>query len=89
MAENAYDWIPFYTELADRLRSYRERRGELIRIIYEMYPAIGIPTPTLDSQTPAADIDPFTVFGLFNKGITPENRIRIAARRPGTGAEKL
>lgn len=78
MAENAYDWIPFYTELADRLRSYRERRGELIRIIYEMYTAIDIPTPTLDSQTPAADIDPFTVFGLFNKGITPENRIRIA-----------
>ena len=23
------------------------------------------------------DIDPFTIFGLFNKGITKENRLRI------------
>lgn len=34
--------------------------------------------PELDSDDAPGDIDPFTVFGLFNKGITDANRKRIA-----------
>ncbi|MDO5531819.1 AAA family ATPase [Sutterella sp.] len=85
MDEISHDWIPFYTELADRLLDWRDRRGELIGIICEMFRAIDIKCPTLDSEYPPADIDPFTVFGLFNKGLTTENRIRIA----GGLAERL
>ena len=33
--------------------------------------------PTLDSYPVPHDIDPFTIFGLFNKGITDANRISI------------
>ena len=36
--------------------------------------------PTLEKKwSPIADIDPFTVFGLFNKGISDANRIAIAS----------
>ncbi len=34
--------------------------------------------PELDSDDVPGDIDPFTVFGLFYKGITDANRKRIA-----------
>ena len=33
--------------------------------------------PKLESEDSIIDIDPFTVFGLFNKGITNANRIAI------------
>ena len=33
--------------------------------------------PKLDDAGELTDIDPFTVFGLFNKGITNANRISI------------
>ena len=33
--------------------------------------------PKLESGDEIIDIDPFTVFGLFNKGITNANRIAI------------
>ena len=35
--------------------------------------------PTLDKDNKLTDIDPFTVVGLFNKGITRENRDSIVA----------
>lgn len=70
-------WISFYEKFADKLLGYQDSRPELIQILVEAYEEIGIKFPTLDSQTPPSDIDPFTVFGLFNKGITDSNRLLI------------
>ena len=77
--EENFKWIDFYSELADRIVPYRSRRSELIKIIEAVYNQTGIKLPKLDNGEPT-DIDPFTVFGLFNKGIKDENRTKIAAQ---------
>lgn len=77
MSNQNFTWTNFYMALADRLLDYRENRNRLIHEITEAYASSGIKFPKLDSGNEIADIDPFTVFGLFNKGITPENRLKI------------
>lgn len=72
-----FDWINFYSEFADKLLEYKDNRQELINKIKRVYAAINIKLPKLESGDEIIDIDPFTVFGLFNKGITNENRIAI------------
>lgn len=74
-----YTWIGFYAEFADRLLPYRHNRADLLAKIQRAYESAGIKLPKLDSTPAPEDIDPFTVFGLFNKGITDRNRKRIIA----------
>lgn len=79
MKENTYFvWIPFYTELADKLLQFKDNRVELIRVIRDVYNETGIKLPTLERENNIVDIDPFSVYGLFNKQITEKNRIAIA-----------
>ena len=72
-----YDWVEFYTEFATKLLQFKNSRKYLIEKIYTVYKAIGLSVPTLEENGELVDIDPFTVFGLFNKGITLANRIAI------------
>lgn len=76
MAEQ-FKWIDFYTEFATKLADYRNNRKGLIQKLQSVYSAIGIKFPKLERDDVPVDIDPFTVFGLFNKGITDANRISI------------
>lgn len=78
MEENNFDWIPFYKELADKLLSYKNNRSQLIQIITDVFKSIGMDLPALEKDNNIIDIDPFTVFGLFNKGLTNDNRQNIA-----------
>lgn len=81
MAEqtNLYTWVPFYQELADKLLQFKDKRHELIGRLLTLYEGIGTKLPKLDSKDLPADIDPYTVYGLFNKGITNANRKRVIA----------
>ena len=72
-----YDWIDFYTEFATKLLPFKTDRKTLIQKIYAVYDAAGISVPKLESGDEIIDIDPFTIFGTFNKGITNANRIAI------------
>ena len=72
-----FDWIDFYKKFAQKLLEYRDNRSELIEKIKEIYQTTGIKLPTLEKDDNIADIDPFTVFALFNKGITHEKRKSI------------
>lgn len=74
MKKEEYSWIPFYTELADKLTTYSNHRADLITLLKEAYTNINLSLPKLDYDGHFTDIDPFTIFGLFNKGITTENR---------------
>lgn len=73
--QERFGWIGFYSELADKLTFYRNRRPELIAVVKDVYAKTGIRLPKLDGGE-LADIDPFSVFGLFNKGIKNENRTK-------------
>lgn len=77
MSDQQFNWIDFYTEFADKLRAFRNDRKKLIDKIAKVYSDIGIKLPKLGNEEVPDVMDPFTVFGLFNKGITKENRIKI------------
>lgn len=70
-------WVDFYMELADKLLPYKSNRKALIEKIKTVYNALNMRLPKLEADNNLIDIDPFTIFGLFNKGITDENRIAI------------
>lgn len=79
MSSALYTWTAFYEELADKLLLFRNNRETLINKLQTVYETIGIKLPTLDSMPRPADIDPYTVFGLFNKGISEATRQKIVA----------
>ena len=89
-----FAWVEFYEELADTLLGYANNRQELLRHLSNAYAQAGIPLPTIDRTSTPEDIDPFTVFGLFTRGITDAKRTAIidalvqefciAATRPTT-----
>ena len=79
MEKNQYDWVDFYREFASKLLDYKNRRDELIEKVEAIYAMTGISMPTLERDNQLVDIDPFTVFGLFNKKLTDENRMKILA----------
>ena len=60
------DWIEFYKEFANKLLEFKNNRKELINKLKSIFKYINIKTPKIFEEK---DIDPFTVFGLFNKGM--------------------
>ncbi len=75
----AFTWIPFYTELAEKLLAYRDRQDELIAILKELKDQ-GLPVVSLTDKTkngkpvPLSVMDPFTFFAAFNRKATDHNR---------------
>ena len=72
-------WVKFYKEFANELIKYKNKRKDIIETIKRIFKNIEtIDLPTLEKDNNIVDIDPFTVFGLFNKrSLTRENRIKI------------
>jgi len=77
-----FTWIPLYEELATALVQYRDRQSELIALL-ESLRAKGLKcTPLTDRDASGRtflmeEIDPFTFFGAFNRGLTIASRIAI------------
>ena len=76
--DSQHSWTGFYQKLADKLLAYRNDRQTLISMLNDAYSRTGMQLPKLEADE-LNDIDPFTVFGLFNKGITDANRRKIIA----------
>ena len=60
------DWIEFYKEFANKLLEFKNNRKELINKLKSSFEYINIKIPKIFEEK---DIDPFTIFGLFNKGM--------------------
>lgn len=75
-AEN-FPWIPFYTNFADALVPYQHKRDELIEKLVAVFASIDMKFPTLEKDGLPEDMDPFTVFALFNKNNTNDKRQAI------------
>ena len=79
---NDFPWAGFYSEFADKLLQYKDDREPLIDEIRRIYKTFGWNSLTdrfKDGTRGAVkDIDPFTVFSLFNRGLTISNRKHIA-----------
>lgn len=77
IVKKEYPWVDFYIEFANKMLAFADDRKPLLDIVKTVYEQTGINLPKLEKDGAVFDIDPFTVFGLFNKGITNENRIKI------------
>ena len=79
-----FTWQPIYKELIEKLLPYRDRQGDLIRMLKSI-DGKGLKIISLtdvdadDKQKPLEVIDPFTFFANFNRGTTHENRRSILA----------
>lgn len=74
----AYSWIPFYKELSQKLLKFRNDRQPLIDWIYSNIKSEYIKHLKDDPDgRRVADIDPFTVYAIFNRGIAHDKRIEI------------
>ena len=73
--ENRFSWIPFYTELAEKLLTYKNKRKELTDIVYEL----GISADYLhdNKMQKFKELHPFAIFGVFNRRLTEKNRKKI------------
>ena len=63
-------------ELADKLLLYKNKRHELVNIIYSLDRRY-VNYIHNDDGTDVSDIDPFSVFAIFNRKITDKNRLKI------------
>lgn len=70
-------WVEFYMAFATKLLVYKQDRVRLIEKLQHVYQSIGAKFPKLEIDDAVTDIDPFTIFGMFNKGLTNANRISI------------
>ena len=77
MNEASFIWNEIYEEFATKLLEYKNDRKNLISKLQNVYEEIDMKLSKMESNGEILDIDPFTIFGLFNKGITDDNRKRI------------
>jgi 5-methylcytosine-specific restriction enzyme B len=75
--QKQFDWTSFYHEFAQKLVVYKNNRQELVGKVKDIYKLSGMSMPILEKDNNLVDIDPFTVFGLFNKNLRVENKIKI------------
>lgn len=79
-----FTWVPFYKELASALLNYKDNRTELIKWIYDdlgNVKSVGGNSLTkylhMRDNSPIQDIDPFSVFAIFNRSLSWEKRFEL------------
>jgi 5-methylcytosine-specific restriction protein B len=81
----SFTWIPFYEELAKKLAGWEKRQNELISFLETLRAEGYVITPLNDKDSNGSrfllkEIDPFTFFGVFNRGIGYDQRLAILIR---------
>ena len=78
LLKKKYQWVNFYSELADALLPYKNDHQALMSILKKIYSEVGMNYPFKErGETDYDDICPFTTFSAFNKGIKDKNRIAL------------
>ena len=65
--QNQFNWVQFYSELAEKLLMYKDDRKILLPKVRQIFDKSNINMPRLEKDNMLVDIDPFTVFWLFYK----------------------
>ena len=78
---NSFTWIPLYKELAAALLRYKDNRSALVDWIYNGLGSVAqandkslVGYLKMKDGSRISDIDPFSVFGIFNRNLSYENR---------------
>jgi hypothetical protein len=87
MESQNFTWVPLYKELATALLKYKGNRTELVNWIYSDLGKVNSVSGNsltnylhMKDGSRIQDIDPFSVFAIFNRRITRDNRIDILQR---------
>ena len=72
-----FTWIPFYKELSQKLLKFKNDRVTLVDWIYNNLDGHINHLKDDKNGKRVPDIDPFTLFAIFNRGIKDEKRIDI------------
>ena len=76
-----FSWIPFYKEFAQKLLQFKNDRKPLVNWIYGNIDGSLIKHFKDDPDgRRIPDVDPFTVFALFNRGINVDKRNEICTK---------
>ena len=86
--QERFHWTRFFEAIADKLLTYRDKRPLLVAKLHELAGEIdGLSILNDQKQKgvkcPMEDICPFTAIGLFNRGITNDNRMIMATKLAG------
>ena len=64
-----FTWLKFYIELANKLLLFKNNRTLLVEKLREAHKVANKELPKIESDNNnVPDMDPFTVFALFNRG---------------------
>ena len=83
--DDKFTWVETYSVLARNLRKFRHQQTDLLDFL-NILRSEGLSTiNTTDKdqsgqEFPLAEIDPFTFFANFNRGLRTETRIEIIRR---------
>lgn len=82
--DNRFTWVPLYKELAQALLRYKDNRQSIVDWIYSDLGKItrSDGKPLVDylhqkDHSRITDIDPFSVYGIFNRSVTWTNRTEL------------
>lgn len=79
--EGKLPWIPLYAELTKALLSCKNDRKPLVDWIYSDISQVGdkslVEYIHMRDGSKVKDIDPFSVFAIFNRPLRPENRVAM------------
>ena len=77
--EERFSWIPFYSELAKALLAYKDDRKPLVDFVYSELSLVGgrslVDYIHMEDGSKVKDIDPFSVFAIFNRSLKLENKM--------------
>lgn len=77
--EERFSWIPFYSELAKALLEYKNDRKPIVEFIYSDLSTVGgkslVDYIHMEDGSRVKDIDPFSVFAIFNRSLKLENKM--------------
>lgn len=73
-----FKWIDFYTDFATKLLTYKKQKKTLMIKLQKVFSDIGMKMHKLwDDDSIPEYIDPFTIFGMFNKRMGEDKRTKI------------
>lgn len=82
LEDSEFEWVPFYEELAKKLVDYHDKQPFLLQLLDQLRDDGHKVTRLQDTGSDGSsfrmrELDPFTFFGVFNRGIKDDARIKL------------
>ena len=72
-----FTWTDLYQELADKVLAFKNDRTTFVQLVEKSYKDANLEYKLYWDGHYFTDLDPFTFFGTFNKGIADKTRMEL------------